>query len=142
MKRASCAILGLAVLCLIACEAKIPTVSEIRDSRLFDRRIEETPRQKVLRECSQESERFRVACTHCHTTDKAEEILAPDQLKLTEVGKRARIMRKSANFGLHRQCSECHQSKFTLTLRAQRDFGPQGKRRREIEALRQRNAIK
>jgi hypothetical protein len=134
--------LAVVLLCLIACEARAPSFQEIRDSRFFDRRIEETPRQKVLRECTQESDRFRVECTHCHTTAKAEEIIGPDKLKLTKIGHRARIMRHSATFGLHRQCSECHQSKFTLTLRAQRLFGPHGKRRKEIEDLMRGYSIK
>ena len=121
---------ALLLLFLVACEARLP---DLRDSKLFDRRIEETPRQKVVRECRQESDRFRVSCTHCHTTNDEAKIHPPDALLLTPVGKRAHIMRLSPSFGLHKQCSECHQSKFKLNQSAEALFGPGGARRKEIE---------
>ena len=121
---------GLLVLLLAACEARLP---DLRDSKLFDRRIEETPRQKVVRECRQEGDRFRVSCTHCHSTSEEEKIHPPDALQLTAIGKRAQIMRLSPTFGLHKQCSECHQSKFKLNASAEALFGPSGTRRQDIE---------
>ena len=48
---------------MAACETKMPTIDSIRDSKLLDRRIKETPRQKVLRECQQEGTRFRMPRT-------------------------------------------------------------------------------
>ena len=41
---------ALALLALQACSVSTPSMSGIRDSKLFDRRIKETPRQKVVRE--------------------------------------------------------------------------------------------
>ena len=110
---------------LAACETKMPTIDTIRDSKLLDRRIKETPRQKVLRECTQEASRFRVNCAHCHTTDKAEGITA-ESPALTQIGERAQIMRTSPTFGLNQDCSTCHQTKFALTRTAERLFGPGG----------------
>ena len=129
------ALLGCALLALLlaACEAKLPNIDSIRDSRLFDRRIEETPRQKVVRECRQETDRFRVTCTFCHTNGDENKIASPDKLLLTESGRRAQIMRSSPTFGLHQQCSACHQSKFKLTKYADSIFGPKGAKRREME---------
>ncbi len=127
---------------LVSCKPKIPTISEIRDSPLLDPRIEETPRQKVLRECKQESSHFRVSCTHCHATGQETEIKAPNHLQLNAVGKRAQIMRKSPSFGLHQQCSVCHQSKFTLTLHAKQLFGPRGAKRKEMERELEGKALK
>jgi hypothetical protein len=115
-----------AVLVLNACQLNAPSMDQIRDSKLFDRRIKETPRQKVIRECQQESEKFRVACTHCHTTDKIDAIKSPAELKLTAIGERARIMRSSPTFGLNQDCTSCHQSKFQLNRSAQKIFGPGG----------------
>lgn len=115
----------LMVVLMSACETKMPTVDSIRDSKLIDRRIKETPRQKVIRECQQETARFRVKCLHCHTTDKVEGITA-DSPVLTEIGVRAQIMRTSPTFGLNQDCSTCHQTKFALTRTAERLFGPGG----------------
>ena len=114
-----------AVMALNACSVNTPTVDGIRDSKLFDRRIKETPRQKVIRECQQEADRFRVGCTHCHTTDKVDAIKT-DSLELTKVGERARIMRKSPAFGLNQDCASCHQSKFKLNRSAEKIYGPGG----------------
>jgi mono/diheme cytochrome c family protein len=113
-------------LSLSACNVSAPTLDQIRDSKLLDRRIKETPRQKVIRECRQEGERFRVSCDACHTTNKADDIQRPDKLLLTKVGERARIMRTSPSFGLNQDCSNCHQSKFKLNRSAERLFGPGG----------------
>jgi hypothetical protein len=119
--------LGLAVglACLAACETHIPNLESIRDSKLIDRRITETPRQKVMRECQQEANRFRVACTHCHTSEKAEAITS-ESPALTPVGERAQIMRASPTFGQHQDCSQCHQTKFALNRSAEKLFGPGG----------------
>lgn len=122
-----------AALALAACDVKTPTLDQIRDSKLFDRRIKETPRQKVMRECRQEGERFRVDCTACHTTDKADDIQRPDKLLLTKVGERARIMRTSPSFGLNQDCSNCHQSKFKLNRSAEKLFGPGGSKYGEAQ---------
>ena len=51
-------VLLLLPLGLAACQVDTPSLESIRDSKLFDRRIKETPRQKVIRECKQETERF------------------------------------------------------------------------------------
>lgn len=110
---------------LASCDMKMPSVEKIQDSKLIDRRIKETPRQKVIRECQQESTRFRVSCTHCHTTDKAEGITA-EAPALTAVGERAQIMRTSPTFGLRQDCQQCHQTKFTLNRNAEKLFGPGG----------------
>ncbi|HYF52491.1 MAG TPA: hypothetical protein VEJ63_23995 [Planctomycetota bacterium] len=130
------AILGffaaLALLVLQACSVSTPSMSGIRDSKLFDRRIKETPRQKVIRECQQEAERFRVNCKHCHTTDKLDEISA-EKLELNDVGVRAQIMRKSPSFGLNQDCSSCHQTKFKLNRNAEKLFGPGGKKYEEAQ---------
>jgi hypothetical protein len=117
------AILALAT----ACSLDAPSIDKIRDSKLFDRRISETPRQKIVRECTQESDRFRVGCVLCHTTDKIDEIKSEDPL-LTKAGKRAQIMRESPSFGLNQDCSTCHQSKFKLNRNAEKLFGPGGER--------------
>lgn len=120
------ALVGVVVLALCACKVDAPTVDGIRDSRLFDRRINETPRQKIIRECKQETDRFRVGCLTCHTTDKIDAIKAPDHYELNKVGARAQIMRKSPAFGLNQDCTQCHQSKFKLNRNAQKLFGPGG----------------
>ncbi len=119
--------LGLALLLtfLAACETKIPSFEGIQDSKLLDRRIKETPRQRVVRECEQEGNRFRVGCTHCHTTNKAEAITA-EAPSLTPIGERAQIMRTSPTFGQHQDCQQCHQTRFTLNRNAQKLFGPGG----------------
>lgn len=116
------------LLALSACQVDTPSLDDIRDSRLFDRRIKETPRQKVIRECKQETERFRVACLYCHNTDRIEAIKSPDALQLNNVGERAQIMRKSPSFGLTQDCSACHQTKFHLTRSAEKTFGPGGEK--------------
>jgi hypothetical protein len=118
--------LGALLICIAACEMKTPSIDSIRDSKLFDRRITETPRQKIMRECSQEANRFHVSCTHCHTTANAESIHSPDNNALTPVGERAQIMRSSPTFGLNQDCSQCHQTKFALNRNAERLFGPGG----------------
>jgi len=135
-------LVALVMVVLTACTVNTPTFESIRDSKLFDRRIEETPRQKVLRECTQESERFRVSCTHCHTTADEAKIQSPNQLMLNETGQRASIMRHSPAFGLHTQCSECHQSKFKLTKHAETLFGPAGAKRKELEKEMQERPLK
>jgi len=122
-------ITGLVLLSLPSCNVDTPTMANIeaiKDSRLFDRRIKESPRQKVVRECQQETDRFRVNCVFCHTTDKIADIKTPDELKLTKVGDRAQIMRKSPSFGLNQDCTSCHQSKFHLTRAAEKLFSPGG----------------
>ena len=125
-KRFSCALAAAIILAfLTSCDTKLPNIEAIQDSKLLDRRIKETPRQMVLRECQQESDRFRVSCTHCHTTDKAEGITA-DAPVLTAIGERAQIMRTSPTFGLHQDCNQCHQTKFTLNRNAEKLFGPGG----------------
>ena len=118
---------------LAACAPKIPTKDEILDSKLLDRRVEETPRERRLRECNQECEKFRVKCTHCHTTDKELEIKLPGGLLLTPVGQRSLVMRRSPTFGLHQQCSTCHRSEFVLNDYAQRMFGPEGAKHKKLE---------
>lgn len=133
---------GMCMLVLAACSTNMPTMDQIRDSRLFDRRIEETPRQRTMRECKQESDRFRVSCKHCHTTEDEAKIQTPSNLQLTEVGKRAQIMRTSPTFGLHTQCSECHQSKFKLTSHAETLFGPGGTKHKELEKEMQERPVK
>ena len=111
---------------LPACKVDTPSLEGIRDSKLFDRRINETPRQKVIRECQQETDRFRVECVLCHTTNKIDDIHGPANYQLTKVGLRAQIMRKSPAFGLNQDCAQCHQSKFKLNRSAQKLFGPGG----------------
>ena len=118
---------------LAACAAKIPSIDEIRDSKMLDRRIEETPREKTLRECTQETERFSVDCLHCHTSKEVTEIKAPDHLLLNDVGKRAQIMRRSVTFGKQQQCTTCHQAKFAMNSYAQRMFGPNSAKHRKLE---------
>lgn|GEM_PF-1813858 len=119
---------GLAILSLSACKVDTPSMSmdSIRDSKLFDRRINETPRQRIIRECQQESDRFRVGCMHCHTTDKIEAIQSPANLAFTKIGERSQIMRHSPSFGLNQDCSSCHQSKFRLNRTAEKIFGAGG----------------
>jgi hypothetical protein len=121
------------LLVLNACQMKTPTMENIRDSKLFDRRISETPRQKVIRECQQEVEKFRVGCLHCHTSDKADQIKGPSELKFTPVGQRAQIMRTSPTFGLNQDCTSCHQSKFQLNRSAEKIFGPGGTKYNEAK---------
>jgi hypothetical protein len=123
----------IALLGLAACTVSTPNLDAIRDSKLLDRRIQETPRQKTVRECRQECERFRVECVYCHTSGQETEIAAPTKLLFTEKGRRAQIMRQSPTFGLMQQCSVCHQSKFALTGYATKLFGPQGERHKELE---------
>jgi len=124
---------GAGLLSLAACSITTPNLDAIRDSKLLDRRINETPRQKTVRECRQETERFRAECTDCHTSKQEAEIAAPDKLLLTQRGRRAQVMRESPSFGLYQQCSVCHQSKFALTGYAEKLFGPQGERHKELE---------
>jgi hypothetical protein len=120
--------------CIVsACNVSTPTVEQIRDSKLFDRRIKETPRDKVIRECRQETERYHVGCVFCHTTDKVDEIQLPDKLLFTASGKRAQIMRKSPSFGLNQDCATCHQSKFNLNRYALKLYGPGGAKRGEAQ---------
>lgn len=124
---------GLVVaIALSSCSLNAPSLDKIRDSKLFDRRISETPRQKIVRECSQESDRFRVGCTHCHETDKIDDIKADDR-KLTKIGQRAQIMRESPSFGLNQDCASCHQSKFKLNRNAEKTFGPGGAKYQEAQ---------
>jgi hypothetical protein len=131
---AACRLAAAAALALLAaCSIRTPNLDAIRDSKLFDRRIKETPREKCIRECRQESDRFRVDCVYCHTTNREGDIAAPDRLALTDKGRRARVMRTSPTFGLQQQCGTCHQSKFSLNGYAQQMFGPQGEKRRELE---------
>jgi hypothetical protein len=118
----------LALLALSACETDMPSLENIRDSKLFDRRIKETPRQKVIRECKQETERFRVPCLYCHTTDKVDDIKSPQALHFNNTGERAQIMRRSPAFGLTQDCAACHQTKFRLTRSAEKTFGPGGEK--------------
>jgi hypothetical protein len=123
----------IALLTLAACDLTAPSLDSIRDSRLFDRRIKETPRQKVIRECQQECDRFRVGCTHCHSTDKVDAIQGPGQTQLTAVGQRAKIMRTSPTFGLNTACAICHQSKFHLTRTAEKIFSAGGTKYTEAQ---------
>jgi hypothetical protein len=113
------------LLALASCAVNAPSIDKIRDSKLLDRRINETPRQKIIRECSQEADRFRVSCLHCHTTDKIADIKTEAPL-LTKTGERAQIMRSSPSFGLNQDCAQCHQSKFKLNRNAEKLFGPGG----------------
>ena len=125
---------GLAVAVgLTACNVDTPSVDAIRDSKYIDRRIKETPRQKIIRECKQESDRFRVGCLNCHTTDKINDIKSPDNLALNKVGERTQIMRTSPSFGLNQDCAACHQSKFQLNRNAEKLFGPGGARYSESQ---------
>jgi hypothetical protein len=125
-----------------ACSNRPPRDTDtIWDSKLLDRRVEETPRQRTMRECQQECERFRVECTTCHTTNKDAEINAKD-LRLTKLGSRARVMRNSASFGLHTSCSTCHNTKFGLTSYAQKMFGPEGEKHRAVESELNQSTIK
>ena len=130
------------LLTLGACAVDLPKMDSIRDSRLFDRRIQETPRQKTVRECRQEAERFRIGCTFCHVIGEEEKIVGPDKLQFTVQGQRAQIMRQSPTFGLHQQCSVCHQSKFQLTRYAEKMFGPDSARRQDLERELQKQEIK
>ena len=124
---------GMIVLfALVSCSVNAPSIDKIRDSKLLDRRINETPRQKIIRECSQEAERFRVSCLHCHETDKLADIKTEDA-KLTKVGSRAQIMRASPSFGLNQDCAQCHQSKFKLNRNAEKLFGPGGSKYLEAQ---------
>jgi len=119
-------VVAILALWVAACDVNTPSLDQIRDSKLFDRRIKETPRQKVVRECKQECDRYRTTCQFCHTTEKIDDIQSPDRLQLNKVGERARIMRKSPSFGLNQDCSSCHQSKFHLNRSAEILFGPGG----------------
>jgi hypothetical protein len=121
------------LICLAACEVDTPSLDTIKDSKLFDRRIKETPRQQTIRECQLECGRFRVDCKCCHTTNKVEAIESPAKLALTPVGERARIMRKSPAFGLNQDCSACHLSKFTLNRAAEKIFSPGGAKYQESQ---------
>ena len=118
---------------LPACKVDTPSFEGIRDSKLFDRRINETPRQKIIRECQQEADRFRVTCLQCHATDKIDDIKGPSHYELTKVGLRAQIMRKSPAFGLNQDCAQCHQTKFKLNRSAQKLFGPGGAKYAEAQ---------
>lgn len=133
MKRFVWIMIGSALVVVVGCGDRLPLPDSIKDSKLLDKRIEETPRQKIVRECKQETDRFRVKCTFCHGTDKEDQIQAPLKLQLTDRGKRAQIMRKSPTFGLHTQCTVCHQSKFELNRYAQEQFGPGRPRRAEVD---------
>jgi hypothetical protein len=129
--------LAAMIVCVIsACSVDTPSASNamdsIRDSKLFDRRIKETPRQKVLRECQQECDRYRVDCKFCHTTNKVDDIQS-DKLALNAVGNRAQIMRTSPSFGLNQDCAVCHQSKFHLNRAALKLFGPGGAKRQDAQ---------
>ena len=123
----------VAALVLTACEVNTPTFEQIRDSKYIDRRIKETPRQKVVRECQQECDRYRVSCLFCHGTQKAEEI-QPENWQFTPAGKRAQIMRKSPSFGLNQDCATCHQSKFALNRYALKLYGAGGAKRGDAQA--------
>lgn len=123
----------LTVAAVAACSNRPPRSTDtIWDSKMLDRRVDETPRQRTMRECQQERDRFRVDCTYCHTTDKEAEINAKAP-KLTDLGGRARVMRTSATFGQHTNCSVCHNTKFGLTSYAQKMFGPDGEKHRALE---------
>jgi len=136
---------GLAVtfaVAMAACSNRPPRSTDtIWDNPILDRRVEETPRQQTMRQCQQEGERFRVECTRCHTTDKAEEISMKD-LKLTKLGLRARVMRQSVTFGKHTHCTVCHTTHFGLTSYAQKMFGPEGEKHRALEAELNQTTIK
>jgi len=139
------AAIGAAGLMLVisACSRNRPprSTDTIWDSPILDRRVEETPRQRTMRQCKQETERFRVKCAQCHTTKDAEKITAED-LKLTKLGHRARVMRQSVTFGKHTHCTRCHTTQFGLTSYAQRMFGPNGEKHRALEAELNRTTIK
>ncbi|MFH0938817.1 MAG: hypothetical protein V1899_06010 [Planctomycetota bacterium] len=124
--KSACMLIVILALWVTACSVNTPTMDQIRDSKLFDRRIKETPRQKVIRECKQECDRYRVNCRSCHTTDKLDDIQSPDKPQLNKIGERARIMRQSLSFGLNQDCSGCHQSKFQINRSAEKLFGPGG----------------
>jgi len=127
---------------IVACSNRPPRDTDtIWDSKLLDRRVEETSRQRTMRQCQQECERFRVECTHCHTTNKEGDI-SEKNLQLTQKGNRARIMRNSATFGLHTHCSVCHITQFNLTSYAQKMFGPEGEKHRAAEAELNQTTIK
>src|SRR5436190_10074352 len=96
---------ALVLLLAAGCDTSMPTMVKIRDSKLLDRRIKETPRQQTMRECTQEANRFHVSCTHCHTTDKSDAITLENPA-LTEKGVKAQIMRMSPTFGLHQDCNQ------------------------------------
>lgn len=124
------------VACFVSsCSVEAPSMESIQDSKLFDRRIKETPRQKIIRECHQEADRYRVGCVYCHTTEKIDEIAGPDKFNFTPVGKRAQIMRKSPTFGLNQDCAACHMTKFHLNRNAGRLFGPGGSKYAEAQAV-------
>jgi hypothetical protein len=127
---------------IAACSNRPPRDTDtIWDSKLLDRRVEETPRQRTVRECQQECERFRVECTTCHSTPKEPEISAKN-LQLTKLGNQARVMRNSATFGLHTNCSVCHNTKFGMTSYAQKMFGPEGEKHRAVESELNQSTIK
>lgn len=121
------------LLLLQACSVNTPSLDGLRDSKLFDRRIKETPRQKIIRECQQEADRFRVDCKFCHKIDKADDIHGPGNLQFTDAGFRSQIMRRSPTFGLNQDCSSCHQSKFHLNRNAEKLFGPGGAKYNEAQ---------
>lgn len=133
MKRGFVVLAFVGLMALAACSAKLPNMDEVLDHPLIDRRIDETPRMRAVRECKAEVDRFRVDCRFCHQKDSEADIVAPDKLLLTDSGRRARIMRHSPTFGLHNQCSKCHLSKFNLNQYAQELFGPQSERFKEMQ---------
>ena len=133
--------ISLALVTLAACQAKLPSLDDIRDSPIFDRRIQESDRDKCVRECKQECERFRVDCAFCHESPEAQ-LKRPDQLHFTKLGAKSQVMRRSPTFGLHKQCSECHQSKFKLNKNAEGLFGPSGSKHKEMEEALQQTPVK
>lgn len=133
---------AMGIITLAACQAKLPNLTTIQDHPFFDRRIEESDRDKCIRECKQECERFRVNCATCHKEPDAAQIKRPEQLHFTQLGAKSQVMRKSPTFGLHRQCGECHQSKFKLNKYAEGLFGPAGSKRKEMETELQQTPIK
>ncbi len=140
------ALLGLfgvvVVVSIAACSNRPPRDTDtIWDSKLLDRRVDETPRQRAMRQCQQECDRFRVECVYCHTTNKEAEITAKN-LQMTQKGNRARIMRNSPTFGLHTHCSVCHVTQFGLTNYAQKMFGPEGEQHRAAESELNQTTIK
>ena len=134
-KHAVYTLLALVAVCIVsACTVDTPAFDQVRDSKFFDRRIKETPRQKIIRECTQEGERYHVGCLFCHSTGKVNDIQSPDKLNFTPVGKRAQIMRKSPSFGLNQDCATCHQSKFNLNRYALKLYGPGGAKRADAQS--------
>jgi hypothetical protein len=109
-----------------ACNVKVPSMEQLQESKLFDRRIKETPREATTRRCRLESDRFRVGCKYCHD-QPAPAQLSADEPHLTKEGLRARVMRNNPTFGLHRACTDCHLSKFRLNAAARADFTPDGR---------------